>query len=329
MSAPRLTFGIYPGMTGVEAANVIAPGPVPDDAPRTRTALDTLAGGRRFLVRCYVVYDGGQIPASSTPLDPTVYATAGQRLDLVLCYRPTSDNLPEWLAFVRHMVGQFGPLADAIQVTEEPNNPDVATGGDGASPNVQQAMVDGVVAAKREARARRLPLDVGVAFAPSFNPSDGFWPGVAQRITASFLSSLDYVGLDFFPDVFRPLPTPTIETAVEGVLNHFRSANLTTAGVPASVPIRITEHGWPTGDGRPPERQAELLERVVRTIDRCRERVNVTHYEYFMLRDGDSRRPDMASQWGLLHHDYSPKPAFDVYRKLIAELADPQPCRPA
>jgi hypothetical protein len=25
-------------------------------------------------------------------------------------------------------------------------------------------------------------------------------------------------------------------------------------------------------------------------------------------------------QWGLLRHDYTPKPAFEVYRRLIAEL---------
>jgi hypothetical protein len=41
-----------------------------------------------------------------------------------------------------------------------------------------------------------------------------------------------------------------------------------------------------------------------------------------MLRDGDSSCPEIASQWGLLHHDYSPKPAFDVYRKLIAEFGE-------
>jgi hypothetical protein len=307
-------------MTGVEAVNVLAPGPCPDDPARTQRALDALAGGRRFLIRSYCIYDGGDAPASSTPVNPAVYVTTNQRLDLVLCYRPAHDDLPHWLSFVRRMVGRFGGAADAIQVTEEPNNPDTATGGDGSSPGVLPAMIEGVITAKAEARALGLPLAVGVAFAPSFNPQDGFWSRLSQRVTPAFLSSLDYVGLDFFPDVFRPLPTPNVETAVEGVLTHFRSVNLKTGGIAASVPLRVTEHGWPTGEGRPLERQADLLERVVRTIDRCRERFNVTHYEGFMLRDGDSRRPEMASQWGLLRHDYSPKPAFDVYRRLIAEL---------
>jgi hypothetical protein len=328
MSAPPLTFGIYPGMTGVETAGGIAPGPCPDDPARTNDAMDRLAPGRRFLVRSYLIYEGGDEPASSTPVDPAVYANSGRALDLVLCYRSTNGDVAEWRGFVRRMVARFGALADAIQVTEEPNNPQTATGGDGASPNVREAMIDGVIAAKEEARALRLPVGVGVAFAPSFNPSDDFWPDMARRITPDFLAALDYVGLDFFPDVFRPLPTPDVETAVEGVLTHFRDVNLRTGGIPASVPMRVTEHGWPTGAGRSHSRQADLLERVVRTIDRCREPFNITQYECFMLRDGDSRRPEMACQWGLLHHDYSPKPAFEVYRQLIAELGDTCPRHP-
>jgi len=86
------------------------------------------------------------------------------------------------------------------------------------------------------------------------------------------------------------------------------------------VPIRVTENGWPTGVDRPPERQAEVLERVVRTIHRLRSSLNITHYEFFMLRDGDSARPEIGYQWGLLRHDYTPKLAFEMYQRLIAEL---------
>jgi hypothetical protein len=63
-----------------------------------------------------------------------------------------------------------------------------------------------------------------------------------------------------------------------------------------------------------------VLETVVRTVHRLRTNLNVTHYEFFLLRDGDSERPDIAAQFGLLRHDYTFKPAFDVYRRLIAEL---------
>src|SRR5205814_9844257 len=129
-----------------------------------------------------------------------------------------------------------------------------------------------------------LKIAVGVNATPSFNPADRFWPKLAKRGGQPFVGALDYVGLDFFPDVFRPLPTPDFPGAVAGVVGHFRDA-LSAAGIPATVPIRITENSWPTGPNRSPERQAEVLEAIVRAVYDLRERLNVTHYEFFALRD--------------------------------------------
>lgn len=63
-----------------------------------------------------------------------------------------------------------------------------------------------------------------------------------------------------------------------------------------------------------------MLETVVRAVYDCRGAVSVTHYEFFAPRDGDSTRADLLCQFGLLRVDFTPKPAFDVYRRLIAEL---------
>jgi hypothetical protein len=235
-ASPGLTFGIYPGMTGVEEANVVVPGPHHDDPMKTKAALTSLeAAGRPLLVRGYLIYRGGDHAASATPVDLSVYADAGRQLDVVLCYRSERGDLAEWSGYVRRMVARFGPIADAIQVTEEPNNPLTETGGDGSAPKVRQAMIEGTIAAKEEAVARHLPVKVGVAFAPSFNPADDFWPDVGRRISPEFLASLDYVGLDFFPDVFRPVSFEQIGEAVEGVLVHFRTANLRAGGIPESA----------------------------------------------------------------------------------------------
>jgi hypothetical protein len=308
-------------MTGAEEANVVVPGSHHDEPTKTKQALSLLEGsGPPLLVRGYLIYRGGEQAASATPVDLAVYADAGRRLDVVLCYRSADGDLAEWVRYVRRMVSRFGALADAIQVTEEPNNPHTDTGGDGSSPNVRRAMIEGVIAAKQEAVGRGLAVNVGVALTPSFNPSDDFWPDVGRQVSSEFLASLDYVGLDFFPDVFRPVPPTEIEKAVEGVLAQFRRSNLPSGGIPETVPIRVTENGWPTGSDRPPKRQAEILEQVVRTIYRLRSSLNITHYEFFMLRDGDSACPEMGYQWGLLRHDYTPKPAFEVYQRLIAEL---------
>jgi hypothetical protein len=86
------------------------------------------------------------------------------------------------------------------------------------------------------------------------------------------------------------------------------------------VPIRVTENGWPTGPGRSPERQAATLETVIRTVHDHRAELNIAGYELFDLRDADSGRPNVFCQFGLLRDDYEPKPAFETYRRLIAEL---------
>jgi hypothetical protein len=63
-----------------------------------------------------------------------------------------------------------------------------------------------------------------------------------------------------------------------------RLADLASAGIPASVPIRVAANGWPTGTNplndthRSPSRQAEVIDAVVRTMHRLREELNIPHY---------------------------------------------------
>jgi hypothetical protein len=50
---------------------------------------------------------------------------------------------------------------------------------------------------------------------------------------------------------------------------------------------------------------------------------NVSDYRWFLLRDGNSDANDFQQQYGLLRDDYSPKPAFALYRSLIARYGPP------
>ena len=287
--------------------------------PHRRRLTRLQAPGRPFVIRGYAVYKGDGRVENRTPPDVECYLHGDRVLDHVLCYRPEVGDIDDWTAFVRQAVRQIGDRPASLQVTEEPNNPRAETGGDGRSPNVLRALVEGVLAARDEATRRGLPVQVGFNACPAFDPDQVFWRELRGSATRDSSRAVDYVGFDFFPDVFRPVAFERLRSAVEGVLTQFRKVNLAAGGIPASVPIRITENGWPTGPDRPPERQAAILETIVRTVHELRGPLNITHYEFFSLRDAAW---DVAGfrEFGLLREDYTPKPAFETYRRLIAGL---------
>ena len=94
------------------------------------------------------------------------------------------------------------------------------------------------------------------------------------------------------------------------------------AGIPDAVPIHVEENGWPDGPG--PHRGAPGAGDAARWWARCndyRGTYNVTDYRWFDLRERRHARPNFQQHYGLLRDDYSPKPAFEAYRALVASLA--------
>lgn len=311
-----LTFGIY-------AAGRIAvdDGSPPELVDPVLAALDELHGDRPFLVRCYVHYP----TVVEAPPRPEALLNSRRRLDLVACFRDPGHDLTGWLEFLRGLLRRYGPRLASLQITEEADN--AGPGGDGGFPAVRQALVEGVVAARREADELGLDVLVGCNSTVVFDPAQEFWSDLGRRGGAEFVGALDYAGLDLFPDVFRPVPVDRLAETVLGALTVFREWSLVAAGIPGSVPIHVTEHGWATGPGRSGARQAEVVDTVVRVVAGCD--LNVTAYEHFALRDADSGRDEPLYQLGLLRSDYSPKPAFAVYRDLVAEFTGPgTPARP-
>ncbi|MFH8380710.1 hypothetical protein ACH4E7_07185 [Kitasatospora sp. NPDC018058] len=157
---------------------------------------------------------------------------------------------------------------------------------------------------------------------PSFGAAaDTFWGELGELADDRFHRALDYVGVDFFPDVFWSVPSGQLADAVRAVLTGFRVDALPRAGIGSAVPPRICENGWPTGPGRSEARQAQVVEEVVRAVAGVAAELTVVGYTFFALRDADSAGPGLFHRFGLLRDDYTRKPAFDVYRKLVAELA--------
>ncbi|HJU01691.1 MAG TPA: hypothetical protein VJ966_10855 [Actinomycetes bacterium] len=246
----RLTFGIYPGSAVGDDTGRIVSGP-PDDPTRISGALDDLQGraGRPLLVRAYRSFADADDPDRRSPVegppDPARLAGRGRRLDLVAQYQSRRGDVTGYCSFLQRLVAEHGARISTLQVGEEPNvtgNPTL----DGYYPAVTDAIIAGVSAVKDA--ARRLGhdhLQVGINTSMLFGPAASFVTELARAGGQRFVTDLDYAGLDFFPDVFRPF-RPT------GSMPLSRRSCASTAGTcstrPGSAPSRC---GSPSMGGPP------------------------------------------------------------------------------
>jgi hypothetical protein len=316
---PALAFGIYPlSVAGTPEGLAVGP---PDAHERVRAALDDLGP---VVPRVYLVdmEPGGE---------DAVLALADRYRDLDLlghvvvgCMRDAAFDVDRWSDLLRTLVARHGRRMRSLQITNEPNLSFM----DGAKPYVYEALIAGVTAAKGEARRRGLPLEVGFGSVPqSAVALPEFWRELGARGGRQLAETVDFVGHNFYIDVFEdPVDPARIPGRVADVLRDLRERGLPAAGLGSSVGVRVTENGWPTGVNpltgavRTGERQAEVVETIVRAVHDLAGTYGVTHYMLFGLRDADSSKPDPFHQFGVLRDDYEPKPAYATFKKLVAEL---------
>lgn len=250
-------------------------------------------------------------------------AAGGLGWDLALCYRDSTGDVAAWVDFVSCVVQKYGRRFAAVQVTGEANLTIAPAAADGAFPNAAEAFVQGLFAAQAAKRASGATAKIGFAVAPETAPANGsFWPSVASLSGDRLAGAVDYAGLDMYPDVFGPrLGLDELDGAVDWLLRSFREQALPITGIGQSVPIRICENGWPTEAGRSEADQADVLEAIVRAVHARTDELNVTHWELFTLRDANSSKDDLFHTFGVLHDDYSPKPAFHRLARLVTELS--------
>jgi hypothetical protein len=316
-----MTFGIFHGGVA-DPPEVLATGR-PDQPDQVNEALDRLQGGKHLLVRTYLRFtgkaaeaDGSRLPSAA---DLASYARNGRKLDLVLSNWDCTGNRDRWSRFIEQAIDRFGDFTEYLQICEEPNSFEYP--GDGRFEHSVDGVITGVATARAKIRERRLPVKVGFNSVPSQGEGDAFWLELAHKADDGFLNSLDYVGLNLYPDVAEPV-RGNVDDAVEQMLLYFRETTLANARIPSSVPVRICENGWPTGPQRYYPRQAQVLEQTVRKVYELRSKLNINGFGLFCLRDADTANPAYAGQFGIMRDDYSPKPAFETYRQLIEELGN-------
>jgi hypothetical protein len=260
------------------------------------------------------------------------YTKEGFLAELQLRYHPSPEqegDIPAWTAFVRDVVRRFGanPRVVAIQVTNEVNLPFSPDSSDGAYEKGEEALVEGVKAAKDEARKRGYDqLEIGFNWAYRSTPQadDAFWAYLRDHGGPEFVNSLDWIGLDAYPGTFFP-PAEAPGEERDGMVNAMSSLRCfaARAHIPESKPIHIEENGFPTSDSpdRSEQRQVEVMRTLVKAVDDFRGTYNVSDYRWFNLRDGDSTSPNFQVRYGLLRDDYTEKPAFGVFSELVELLS--------
>ncbi|HVE69310.1 MAG TPA: hypothetical protein VNB64_12085 [Solirubrobacteraceae bacterium] len=338
LPGPQLRFGINPaGEAGALGPRVE---PVPEDPARTLDALARLRPPQGPLtVRLNrFFWSDGEAGIQRFLALARRYTSRGYLVELQLRYHPRPDQegkVGEFVAWVRDVVRRFGPDPGvvAVQVTNEVNLTFSPDSSDGAYDGARDALVQGVIAAKDEARKRGHDhVKVGFNWFYRTDPSteDSFWSHLRDRGGAPFVAAVDWVGLDAYPGtVFPPTEPPGGERdGMVAAMSQLRKCYLPKAGIPDRVPIKVEENGWPTGPGRSEDYQVVAMRAMVGAVHDFRATYNVTDYRWFDLRDHASSSANFQHHYGLLRDDYSEKPAFPVYRDLIRQLARVEPPRP-
>lgn len=90
------------------------------------------------------------------------------------------------------------------------------------------------------------------------------------------------------------------------------------AGLSGAATITVAETGYPTDPARSEATQAAVLQDTVASVASVRRTYGVTDLRWFCLRDANTTSGQLENGYGLLHDDYSPKPAFSAYQQIIA-----------
>lgn len=331
-TAAPLVFGIYPG----GAAGTVGPsGPIkPENSTLRLQAIEALrAPGKPFFVHVYAAYTGPNGWSVSDQIGQQIsqYSAAGFGVEVVLTYRPadggSSSDVNGFTQFARQTVRDFGsdPEFASLQVTNEANVGGAPNASDGYYADVKDALIQGVIGAKAEARADAFnQVKVGFNWAYSTDGGESsFWKYLGRGGSA-FINSLDWVGLDAYPATWQTISgglSSGTAAAIKTDLATLRDTYMPLAGIPARVPLHISENGYPTGPGRTQAMQVTAMEAAVGAVNSARGTYNVSDYRWFDLRDNDSASTSFEDQYGIMTDTYTPKAAFSVYHNLVTALS--------
>ena len=322
-----LHFGIGPRLAG-EAGAVQTTPTVPENKRLRDKRLLQLKGDGELAVRLNRLFQAdGKAGIRSFQRMARHYGSLGFDVTLQVRYHPSPENngdIGAWLDYVREVVRAFGPIehVTALQITNEVDLKISPNTSDGAYENAVEALARGVPAAKREInRLGYEQLTVGFNYAygsgPVFGDDAEFWRQVGAAGGKRLRRATDWVGVDSYPGTYVPSAYVNPGDALLEGVAATRECLMPLAGFGPRVPIHLDEFGYPTGPGRTEEDQVVAVKGFMRALHRYRGTYNIEDVFWFGLRDNNSAGPNFQSFFGLLRDDYSPKPAFGEYRRVI------------
>jgi len=258
------------------------------------------------------------------------YARAGFDSELQVRYHPGPSEVGDmaaWRGYVESAVSILGkrPSVKALTITNEANLPISSNTSDGSYAGVLQAIVTGVIVARRGLDGMGRPdVELGFSFGWRWLPdSDAdFWRRLGSLATPGFRRALDYVGLQIYPGLFWPpvsAPAGAGDDTIEA-LTLLRNCYMPQAGLGRNVDLWVTENGYATNLGRTEAGQELALRSTLDPVYRYSGTLGVTDYRWFNLRDSDSGGAGLFDAVGLVRDDYSEKPAFPTYRAEIDRI---------
>lgn len=322
-----LSFGIYPGGAAGGAS-----GWAPDNVSKDLAAVKQLdSSGAPFIAHLYAEYygPGSYTAAQEIGSEVQTFAKAGIKVELVLAYRPTDEvpatDVPGYVSWTKSALGSLGKYLTYVQVTNEANVSGSASSNDGYYPGAENALIQGLEAAKSSVVSHAMVAKVG--FNWSYSPgagSDPFWSYMASTGGATFAKDVDWVGVDVYPGTWQSLPTTLsfasgVSQVMTQAISSTRNTFMRLATLAASVPIQITETGYPTGPNRTYAMQQTAMQSEVAAVVSAHTTYNVSAMQFFDLRDAITNTTVVADEYGLMTDQWAPKPAFAAYEALITE----------
>lgn len=297
---------ISSGWAGLQPTPSAAPGP---DGPGG-TAWRDLEAKVRYAhsigLRTYVQFTGA--PA---------WATDGRPANTKGNVPPTEANLPAYAAFFTTVARGLGQYIDAYSPWNEVNQPDFW---DVADPvlfaKMQRAVYPAIKAADPTA----------IVVSGSVYSKDGAFDFLRQAYAAGLAGSFDVLGWMMFPAIAPDSP-PRQPVSTYG----FPQRNLSSVPdlrallnqVDPGRRIWVVEYSYstcPTSNALCVS-EAQQADYLTRAFTYMRRYTDVERLFWFSLRDKEVR-DTIEANYGLMHFDFSPKPAYEAMKALRVEVPD-------